>query len=136
MEKEARSHQFWLNEKGQVIKEKGNLLPSDIVEELSKKLICPILLSVFQDVLNLEKDSPPLYIPKVNLATPWINGFFDYFLSMTDEGVLWEIKDITEATNNKLIRLQPEMEQKLRAETNTFLQKGDSCDNLQTPNEE
>lgn len=131
MEKEVKSHQFWLNEQGQVVKENGNLLPSNIVGELSKKIVCPILVSVFQDVLKLKPESPPLFIPKVNLSTPWVNGFFDYFLSMTEDGtVLWEIKDITEVTNNKLIRLQPEMEIKLKEETKVFLRKGSSCDKL------
>lgn len=125
----VKTHDFWFNKFGMIVKETGNLFPPEMIKDFSPRLLCPILNSIFDELAKLTPDSPPIFIPIVNLATEWINGFFDYTFSADDNGLIrWEIRDTTEFHNNKLIRLQPEMEQKLRDETISFLNSGDNCD--------
>ena len=100
-----------------------------MIKDFSPRLFCPILNSVFDDVLKLKTDSTPIFIPAINLSTDIINGYFDYILSRVDNDlILWIIKDTTESNNNKLIRIQPEMEQKLRNETTTSQKHDKNCD--------
>lgn len=124
-----KKHAFWINEQGKIIKESGNLFPAEMIKDFSPKLFCPILNSIFDDVIKLKTDSIPIFIPAINLSTDIINGYFDYILSRVDNDlILWTIKDTTESNNNKLIRIQPEMEQKLRNETTIFLKHDKNCD--------
>lgn len=122
-------HTFLINEHGFIVKEFGNLFSKKMIKDLSPRMLCPILNSIFDELLKLEPNSPAIFIPAVNIAKGRINGYFDYLLSKIDGGqILWEVRDTTESNNNKLIRLQPEMEQKLRKETSDFLDLDKNCD--------
>lgn len=130
MAKERNKHHFWLNIHGQIVKESGNLF-LDLPDDFSPKLLCPILSSIFSEIVKLEAGSPPVFIPAVNVTSKWINGYFDYLLSKEDDGlILWEVRDTTESNNTKLIRLQPEMEQKLRDDTQSIMDSDKSCDSF------
>ena len=125
-----KNHTFWINEQGAITKESGNLFSTEMIKNFSPRLLCPILNSIFDELIKLKPKDTPIFIPAVNLSTDNINGYFDYFLSKdNDDLIIWIIKDTTETNNNKLIRLQPEMEQKLRDETTNFLTKDKNCDN-------
>lgn len=125
----TKKHTFWINEQGIIIKESGNLFSPEMVKDFSPRLLCPILNSIFDELIKLRPNDTPIFIPSVNLSTGGFNGYFDYILAKNDKDlIMWEIKDTTESTNNKLIRLQPEMEQKLRDETKNFLNHDKNCD--------
>ncbi len=122
-------HTFLISPQGKIIKESGNLFPVDILQDFSPKLLCPILNSIFEELVKLKPSSPAIFIPAVNLSIKSINGYFDYLLSKKEDGsILWIVEDTTESNNNKLVRLQPEMEQKLKDETVQFLNFGKNCD--------
>ncbi len=129
MTQTKKKHTFWINEQGTIVQESGNLFSQEMIKDFSPRLLCPILNSIFDELIKLKFEDTPISIPAVNLSTASINGYFDYILSKDDQNlIVWVIKDKTESNNNKLIRLQPEMEQKLRNETKTFLDKGKNCD--------
>ncbi len=122
-------HTILISEQGQIISQSGNLFPLDMIMEFSPRLLCPILNSIFDELVKLKPSSPAIFIPAVNLTVKSINGYFDYLLSKKENGnILWIIEDTTESNNNKLVRLQPEMEQKLRNETESFLNFDKNCD--------
>jgi len=124
-----KHHTFWINEQGIIIKESGSLFSPEMIKDFSPRLLCPILNSIFDELIKLQPSAPPIFIPAVNLSKDNINGYFDYFLSKDDDQLIqWIIKDTTESNNLKLIRLQPEMEQKLRDETNNILAQDKNCD--------
>ncbi len=126
---EIKKHTFWINEQGEIIKESGTLFSPEMIKDFSPRLLCPILNSIFDELIKLTPSSTPIFIPAVNLASAFINGYFDYTLSKDEQNfILWHINDTTESNNNKLIRLQPEMEQKLRDETKNFLDDDKNCD--------
>jgi len=124
-----KQHTFWINEQGLIIKEIGNLFSQEMIKDFSPRLLCPILNSIFDELIKHKTEDTPIFIPAVNLSSKVINGYFDYILSKDEQNlIVWQIKDTTESNNNKLIRLQPEMEQKLRDETKTFLDHDKKCD--------
>ncbi len=124
-----KHHTFWIDEQGTIIKESGNLFSPEMIKDFSPCLLCPILNSIFDELIKLQPGAPPIFIPTVNILMDSINGYFDYILSKDDDLLIkWVIKDTTESNNLKLIRLQPEMEQKLRDETNNILKQDKNCD--------
>jgi len=117
-----------VDDNARIVKTQGNLFDKELLDKLFHVLFCPVILSIFDEIKKLTKDNPGIHIPAVNLSSKYINGYFHYFFKRESNGlILWVIKDQTAETNYKLIRLQPEMEKKLKRETERFLLSRRNC---------